>query len=90
MVQPTRERWMLQCTSQCGRQRSLVRTCSIRPFRSQDSAIDMQICLHEQHGPNAPGTAWTLAAQPGDRGRVARRGVQLPAHGGCRMAASRR
>ncbi|WP_229919976.1 siderophore-interacting protein, partial [Streptomyces minutiscleroticus] len=56
VVLPTRERWMLQRTLQSGRQRSRVRTYSIRRFRPQDSAFDLEIWGSSHgHGRHAAG-----------------------------------
>lgn len=67
VVLPTSERWMLQRTLLSGRRRPRVRSYSIRRFRPEISAFDIEISLHERDGPNAPGTAWALAAEPGDQ-----------------------
>ncbi|MGA6160815.1 siderophore-interacting protein [Stenotrophomonas sp. NPDC087984] len=67
VVLPTSERWMLQHTLTSGRRRPRVRTYSIARYHPGQPAFDLEICLHEQDGPAAPGTAWALAAQPGDQ-----------------------
>ncbi|WP_329378084.1 siderophore-interacting protein [Streptomyces sp. NBC_01716] len=63
---PTGGRWMLQRTLRSGRRRPRVRSYSIRWFRPEASAFDLEISLHEQDGPPAPGTAWALTARPGE------------------------
>ncbi|WP_326726481.1 siderophore-interacting protein [Streptomyces phaeochromogenes] len=66
---PSSERWILQLTLQStAKRRPRVRTYSIRRFRPQALAFDIEISLHESNGshkPAAPGTRWALAAQPG-------------------------
>ncbi|MFD5445754.1 siderophore-interacting protein [Streptomyces tendae] len=64
---PTTERWILQLTLQGGKQRPRVRTYSIRRFRPDASAFDIEISLHADDGPGAagPGTRWARAAEPG-------------------------
>ncbi|UUN30970.1 siderophore-interacting protein [Streptomyces sp. FIT100] len=70
VVLPSREKWMLQHTLQSAGRRPRVRSYSIRRFRPESSAFDIEVSLHEEHasaGPAAPGTAWALGAVPGDR-----------------------
>ncbi|WP_327370391.1 siderophore-interacting protein [Streptomyces sp. NBC_01217] len=70
VVLPGNERWMLQHTLQSAGRRPRVRTYSIRRHAPESSAFDIEISLHEQdpaEGPVAPGTAWALAAEPGDK-----------------------
>ncbi|MFF9049050.1 siderophore-interacting protein [Streptomyces parvulus] len=66
---PTSERWILQLTLQGGKQRPRVRTYSIRRFRPEASAFDIEISLHAADSPNSagPGTRWARAAEPGTR-----------------------
>jgi NADPH-dependent ferric siderophore reductase len=66
-VLPTSERWMVQYALQPARRRPRVRMYSIRRFRPETSAFDLEIAVHEEpDGPAAPGAAWALAAEPGD------------------------
>ncbi|WP_328498084.1 siderophore-interacting protein [Streptomyces sp. NBC_00414] len=75
VVLPTSERWMLRYTLQPSAQRPRVRTYTIRRFRPETSAFDIEVSLHGEHahgeqtsdGPAAPGTAWALTAEPGDK-----------------------
>ncbi|WP_210571469.1 siderophore-interacting protein [Streptomyces sp. GESEQ-4] len=66
---PSSERWILQLTLQgSAKQRPRVRTYSIRRFRRDALAFDIEIALHESnasHKPAAPGSRWALAAEPG-------------------------
>ncbi|MFE2021434.1 siderophore-interacting protein [Streptomyces sp. NPDC059499] len=65
---PTSERWILQLTLQGSKPRPRVRTYSIRRFRPELSAFDIEISLHESNGSprsDAPGTRWAQAAGPG-------------------------
>ncbi|MFE4217864.1 siderophore-interacting protein [Streptomyces sp. NPDC056844] len=64
---PTSERWILQLTLQGGKQRPRVRTYSIRRFRPEASAFDIEISLHEVDRSAGPGTRWALAAEPGTK-----------------------
>ncbi|WP_347585955.1 siderophore-interacting protein [Acrocarpospora sp. B8E8] len=68
VVFPSSEKWMLQYSLQPGRRRPRVRTYTIRRFRPQMSAFDIEICVHEKQAADtaAPGNAWALAAEPGD------------------------
>ncbi|GAA4179296.1 siderophore-interacting protein [Streptosporangium oxazolinicum] len=72
VVLPSSERWMLQRTLQSARQRPRVRSYSIRRFRPEASAFDIEISIHGPHDPaaasgtTAPGSVWALAAEPGD------------------------
>ncbi|MFE9687725.1 siderophore-interacting protein [Streptomyces sp. NPDC006285] len=64
---PSSERWILQLTLQGGKQRPRVRTYSIRRFRPEASAFDIEVSLHAVDSPGAaaPGTRWARAAKPG-------------------------
>ncbi|MFJ8473889.1 siderophore-interacting protein [Kitasatospora sp. NPDC094011] len=64
---PSSERWILQLTLQGSKQRPRVRTYSIRRFRPEASAFDIEISLHAADSPGAagPGTRWARAAEPG-------------------------
>ncbi|MGW6007636.1 siderophore-interacting protein [Streptomyces sp. NPDC055210] len=66
---PSSERWILQLTLQVGKQRPQMRTHSIRRFRPEASAFDIEISLHADNSPGAagPGTRWARAAEPGTR-----------------------
>ncbi|WP_155343702.1 siderophore-interacting protein [Acrocarpospora pleiomorpha] len=69
VVLPTSEKWMLQYTLQSAKRRPRVRSYSIRRFRPEMSAFDIEFSLHEEPDSDrsaAPGTAWALAAEPGD------------------------
>lgn len=68
VVLPTSERWMLQFALQSAAKRPRVRMYSIRRFRTEISAFDIEVAVHEDasNGP-APGTSWALAAEPGDK-----------------------
>jgi NADPH-dependent ferric siderophore reductase len=69
VVLPTSERWMLQFALQPAAKRPRVRMYSIRRFRPELSAFDIEIAIHEEapDRPVAPGTSWALAARPGDQ-----------------------
>ncbi|WP_329204131.1 siderophore-interacting protein [Streptomyces sp. NBC_00683] len=65
---PTSERWILQLTLQGSKPRPRVRTYSIRRFRPEWSAFDIEISLHESGSspvPDAPGARWAHAVEPG-------------------------
>ncbi|MTD54062.1 siderophore-interacting protein [Amycolatopsis pithecellobii] len=62
---PSSERWMLQQAVQSGKRRARVRSYSIRRFRPEMSAFDIEISVHEEHDAG-PGAAWAQAAEPGD------------------------
>ncbi len=66
---PSSERWILQLTLQGGKLRPRVRTYSIRRFRPEVSAFDIEISLHAADSPGAagPGTRWARAAEPDTR-----------------------
>ncbi|MFJ4836010.1 siderophore-interacting protein [Streptomyces sp. NPDC088747] len=67
---PSGEKWMLQYTLRSAKRRPQVRTYSIRRFRPEVSAFDIEVCVHEERasdGPASPGAAWALAAEPGDK-----------------------
>ncbi|WP_333766904.1 siderophore-interacting protein [Streptomyces sp. IBSBF 2435] len=66
---PSSERWILQLTLQAGKQRPRVRTYSIRRFRPEASAFDIEISLHADDSPGSvgPGTRWARTAEPGTR-----------------------
>ncbi|MER6153416.1 siderophore-interacting protein [Streptomyces hirsutus] len=67
---PSSERWVLQLTLQGGKRRPRVRTYTIRRFRPQESAFDIEVSLHEIDASgraSAPGTRWALAATPGTK-----------------------
>ncbi|MFD6421789.1 siderophore-interacting protein [Streptomyces sp. NPDC060198] len=69
-VFPTSEKWMLAHTLQAARHRPRVRTYTIRRFDPERSAFDVEISLREERDPGgspAPGNAWALTAEPGDR-----------------------
>jgi len=65
VVLPSSEKWMLQQALQSGRRRARVRTYSIRRFRPEISAFDIEISVHGEQNPG-PGAAWAQAAEPGD------------------------
>jgi NADPH-dependent ferric siderophore reductase len=65
VVLPSSERWMLQQAVQSGKRRARVRSYSIRRFRPEMSAFDIEISVHEEQDPG-PGSAWAQAAEPGD------------------------
>jgi len=65
VVLPSSEKWMLQQALQSGRRRARVRSYSIRRFRPEGSAFDVEISLHEGRDPG-PGAAWAMATRPGD------------------------
>ena len=68
VVLPSSEKWMLQYSLQPAKRRPRVRSYSIRRFRPEMSAFDIEVAVHESpDGPAAPGTAWALAAEPGDK-----------------------
>ncbi|GAA0999407.1 siderophore-interacting protein [Acrocarpospora macrocephala] len=70
VVLPSSEKWMLQYTLQPAKRRPRVRSYSIRRLRPEISAFDIEVAIHEEQasdGPAAPGTAWALAAEPGDK-----------------------
>ncbi|MBQ0850470.1 siderophore-interacting protein [Streptomyces sp. BH-SS-21] len=69
VLPPSSERWILQLTLQGGKQCPQMRTYSIRRFRPEASAFDIEISLHADDSPGAagPGTRWARAAQPGTR-----------------------
>ncbi|MFD6277143.1 siderophore-interacting protein [Streptomyces sp. NPDC060209] len=65
---PSSERWILQLTLRGSKQRPHVRTYSIRRFRPESSAFDIEVSLHESSDPQkpaAPGNRWALTARPG-------------------------
>ncbi|WP_053849866.1 siderophore-interacting protein [Streptomyces sp. NRRL B-24085] len=66
---PSSERWILQLTLQGGKQRPRVRTYSIRRFRPEASAFDIEISLHAVDNPGtaAPGTRWARTVESGTR-----------------------
>ncbi|MDG4772992.1 siderophore-interacting protein [Solwaraspora sp. WMMD792] len=66
---PTSDKWMRQYALLPARRRPRTRMYSIRRFRPEISAFDIEVAVHEEAGggPSAPGTAWALAAKPGDR-----------------------
>jgi NADPH-dependent ferric siderophore reductase len=66
---PTSDKWMRQYALLPARRRPRTRMYSIRRFRPEISAFDIEVAVHEETGggPPAPGTAWALAARPGDR-----------------------
>ncbi|WP_422774194.1 siderophore-interacting protein [Plantactinospora sp. WMMC1484] len=68
VVLPTSERWMLQFAFQSAAKRPRVRMYSIRRFRPEISAFDIEVVIHEgaSNRPAAPGTSWALEAEPGD------------------------
>jgi NADPH-dependent ferric siderophore reductase len=66
VVLPTSERWMLQFALQPAAKRPRVRMYTIRRFRPEISAVDIEVAVHEDR-PAAPGTSWALGARPGDR-----------------------
>lgn len=67
---PSSERWILQLTLQGGKRRPRVRTYTMRRFRPEESAFDIEVSLHEigaSGQASAPGTRWALAAVPGTK-----------------------
>ncbi|GAA2521284.1 siderophore-interacting protein [Winogradskya humida] len=68
---PASERWMIQNALQPARRRPRVRSYTIRRFRPEISAFDIEVAVHQEAAtadrPAAPGTAWALSAKPGDR-----------------------
>ncbi|WP_410668054.1 siderophore-interacting protein [Amycolatopsis sp. cmx-4-68] len=70
VILPSSEKWMLQQSLQSATRRPRVRTYTIRRFRPDELAFDIEISLHDESNPAraaAPGTAWALAAEPGER-----------------------
>ncbi|WP_086848606.1 siderophore-interacting protein [Amycolatopsis kentuckyensis] len=70
VVLPSSEKWMLQQSLQSAKRRPRVRTYSIRRFRPDELAFDIEFSIHDQSNPAraaAPGTAWARAAKPGER-----------------------
>ncbi|MFD0305933.1 siderophore-interacting protein [Streptomyces sp. NPDC127119] len=57
-----------------------MKTYSIRRFRPEASAFDIEISLHADNSPGAagPGTRWARAAEFRHQGRVHRRKTQPP------------
>ncbi|NKE57269.1 siderophore-interacting protein [Lentzea sp. PSKA42] len=66
VVLPESERWMLHLTLQPTGRRPRVRTYTIRRFRPEASAIDIEVALHETEPPAGAGSSWALTAAPGD------------------------
>ncbi|BBG00081.1 NADPH-dependent ferric siderophore reductase [Pseudonocardia autotrophica] len=68
VVLPTSERWMLQFALQSAASRPRVRMYSVRRFRPEISAFDIEVVVHEEVAdrPAAPGASWALGARPGD------------------------
>ncbi|MCX5008726.1 siderophore-interacting protein [Streptomyces sp. NBC_00638] len=67
---PSSERWILQLTLQGSKRRPRVRTYTIRRFRPESLAFDIEISLRESDGsqrPAAPGTRWARAIEPGTK-----------------------
>ncbi|MFE4574415.1 siderophore-interacting protein [Streptomyces chartreusis] len=67
---PSSERWILQLTLQGGNRRPRVRTYTIRRFKPEVSAFDIEISLREidpSERTAAPGTRWARAATPGTK-----------------------
>ncbi|WP_460068385.1 siderophore-interacting protein [Streptomyces sp. YKOK-I1] len=70
VVLPSSERWMLHLALQSARRRPRVRTYTIRRFRPEESAFDIEVSLHEIDASGqaaAPGTRWALTAAPGTK-----------------------
>ncbi|MDY7091182.1 MAG: siderophore-interacting protein [Actinomycetota bacterium] len=63
VVLPPGERWMLHYVRLPAAKRPRVRMYSIRRFRPEINAFDIEIAVHE----GAPGPDWALRAQPGDK-----------------------
>ncbi|ASQ99555.1 siderophore-interacting protein [Streptomyces sp. 11-1-2] len=68
-VFPSSERWMLWYTLQPAARRPRVRTYTVRRFRPDFSAFDLEIAVHADapDAPTAPGANWALTAEPGDK-----------------------
>jgi NADPH-dependent ferric siderophore reductase len=68
VVLPSGPRWMLQYALRSARQRPRTRSYTIRRFRPDQPAFDIEIGVHQDAsgGPTAPGVAWALTAEPGD------------------------
>ncbi|MEV5822853.1 siderophore-interacting protein [Micromonospora haikouensis] len=66
---PTSDKWMRQYVLLPARRRPRTRMYSIRRFRPEISAFDIEVAVHEEtgQGPMAPGASWALSAEPGDR-----------------------
>ncbi|MEU9137469.1 siderophore-interacting protein [Streptomyces sp. NPDC048404] len=65
---PNSERWILQLTLRGSKRRPRVRTYTIRRFRPESLAFDIEISLHETDNPQrpgAPGNRWARATEPG-------------------------
>lgn len=69
VVLPSSAKWMLQHTLQTAGRRPRVRSYTIRRFRPEASAFDIEVAVHEgQPGETAaPGTGWALTAERGDK-----------------------
>ena len=66
---PSSDKWMRQYALLPAAKRPRVRMYSIRRFRPEMSEIDIEVVIHEESPgtPAAAGSAWALAAEPGDR-----------------------
>jgi NADPH-dependent ferric siderophore reductase len=60
---------MLQQSLRSAKRRPRVRTYTIRRFRPDELAFDIEFSIHDESNPAraAPGTAWALAAEPGEQ-----------------------
>ncbi|WP_246122197.1 siderophore-interacting protein [Pseudonocardia cypriaca] len=65
---PNSAKWMLRYTLQPAGQRPRTRAYTIRRFRPDKRAFDIEIAVHQDAsgGSAAPGAAWALTARPGD------------------------
>jgi NADPH-dependent ferric siderophore reductase len=62
---PSSTRWRVQIVSAAKRPR--IRSYTIRRFRPELSAFDIEVAVHENaDDAEAPGSAWALSAHPGD------------------------
>lgn len=68
-VIPSSDKWMRQYALLSAAKRPRVRMYSIRRFRPEMSEIDIEVVIHEESPgtPAAAGSAWALAAEPGDQ-----------------------
>lgn len=69
IVLPSGAKWRLQYTLQPARQRPRTRAYTIRRFRPDKPAFDIEIGIHQDAsgGPTAPGAGWALTAELGDK-----------------------